>query len=335
MQTKRAAPGELREGAVPGVVQEVLRSPGQPLDAEARAFFEPRFGSDFSGVRVHAGEQAAQSASSVNALAYTVGPHIVFGAGQYAPHSSGGRHLLAHELTHVNQSSQTAQDSGQTMFRLIAAWSRCPDGLNSAPDDVATDLGAVDARAAEMSQLVSDLVGARPPDADTLQAYEDRFGLPPAAGKGFLDRLTGTVKPTQEAATSAELSILSRRFAMVARLFREPLQYVCAGDAASVARANVPNCEAFAWSRRGVGQIVLCPPFWNDSANSDEQAAVLLHEAFHIVWGPSDPRKIGEVGDVIFRGSGGRFVNAHCYNEFAAQLMGTTSPAVRCPPPEP
>ena len=64
---------------------------------------EPRFGHDFSGVRVHTDARAAESAWSVNALAYTVGRDVVFGTGQYAPGTSGGRRLLAHELTHVVQ----------------------------------------------------------------------------------------------------------------------------------------------------------------------------------------------------------------------------------------
>jgi hypothetical protein len=64
---------------------------------------EPRFGYDFSGVRVHSDARAAESAREVNALAYTVGPHITFGTGQYVPHTSAGQRLLAHELAHVVQ----------------------------------------------------------------------------------------------------------------------------------------------------------------------------------------------------------------------------------------
>jgi Domain of unknown function (DUF4157) len=87
----------------PPIVHEVLSSPGQPLDVGTRAFMEPRFGHDFSHMRVHADAQAAESARSVNALAYTVGQHVVFGAGQYEPETSKGKRLLAHELTHVVQ----------------------------------------------------------------------------------------------------------------------------------------------------------------------------------------------------------------------------------------
>src|SRR5439155_22688099 len=85
------------------IVHEVLSSPGLPLDAATRALMEPRFGYDLSAIRVHADAKAAVSAASVNALAYTVGRHIVFGKGRYAPTSSTGRRLLAHEIAHVLQ----------------------------------------------------------------------------------------------------------------------------------------------------------------------------------------------------------------------------------------
>lgn len=84
----------------PPIVHEVLLSPGRPLDPATRAFFEPRFGHDFSEVRVHTDTKAAQSARLVSARAFTVGQDIVFGSGQYGPRR---RELLAHELTHVIQ----------------------------------------------------------------------------------------------------------------------------------------------------------------------------------------------------------------------------------------
>lgn len=89
--------------AAPPVVHEVLRSPGQLLAAATRAFMEPRFGHDFAKVRVHTGSKATESARAVNALAFTVGSNIVFGAGQYRQETDAGRNLLAHELAHVVQ----------------------------------------------------------------------------------------------------------------------------------------------------------------------------------------------------------------------------------------
>jgi len=93
----------------PPIVHEVLRSPGQPLDQQTRAFFEPRFGHDFSKVRVHTDARAAESARAVNALAYTVGRDLVFGTGQHTPGTVASKRLLAHELTHSIQQAESIQ----------------------------------------------------------------------------------------------------------------------------------------------------------------------------------------------------------------------------------
>jgi peptidoglycan hydrolase-like protein with peptidoglycan-binding domain len=98
----------------PFAVHTVLNSGGgQPLDATTRAFMEPRFGHDFSQVRVHTDARAAESARAVSALAYTVGKNVVFGAGHYAPETSVGQRLLAHELTHVVQQQKASNASLQ------------------------------------------------------------------------------------------------------------------------------------------------------------------------------------------------------------------------------
>jgi hypothetical protein len=89
--------------AIPPVVREVLLTSGQPLDADTRAFMEPRFRHDFSRVRVHTDEKAAKSANAVNAQAYAVGSSVVFGAGKYDLHKTTGKELLAHELEHIIQ----------------------------------------------------------------------------------------------------------------------------------------------------------------------------------------------------------------------------------------
>ena len=111
LQRKSNGPTEL--DAVPSVVHDTLRSSGQPLDAATRSFFEPRFGYDFSRVRLHTDSRAAESAQAVNALAYTVGNDVVFGAGHYSPGSSAGNRLLAHELTHVVQQNGSSATSLQ------------------------------------------------------------------------------------------------------------------------------------------------------------------------------------------------------------------------------
>jgi hypothetical protein len=109
-------------GQAPPIVHDVLRSQGQPLDAASQFYMGARFGHDFSGVKVHTDGTAAESARSVNALAYTVGNDVVFGAGQYAPHTPAGRRTLAHELAHTIQQGGGLQ--------------RIPDSLSiSSPQD--------------------------------------------------------------------------------------------------------------------------------------------------------------------------------------------------------
>jgi hypothetical protein len=112
---QRSALGRGSVVSAPPAVHNVLNSPGRPLDAGIRASMEPRFGHDFSRVRVHADARAAESARAVDALAYTVGRDVVFGAGQYAPATAQGQKLLAHELAHVVQQGDAAFQPGSAL----------------------------------------------------------------------------------------------------------------------------------------------------------------------------------------------------------------------------
>jgi len=109
IQTKEL-PGQSPE-VTPSLSSSIqsLRGGGQPLPESTRAYFEPRFGRDFSQVRVHADSRAAEVARVVNAQAFTVGRDMVFGSGQYSPETSGGKQLMAHELTHVVQQGNVSE----------------------------------------------------------------------------------------------------------------------------------------------------------------------------------------------------------------------------------
>lgn len=104
----KSAGGAATSGVAPAAVHEALAAPGRPLDAASRGFFEPRFGQDFAAVRIHEGSVASRSAREIHALAYTVGQHIVLGAG------GADQRLLAHELAHTVQQSG---DAGATLQR--------------------------------------------------------------------------------------------------------------------------------------------------------------------------------------------------------------------------
>jgi hypothetical protein len=99
----------------PSPEPDVLGGQGQPLGRATRDFMEPRFGHDFSGVRVHTGAEAARSARSVQARAFTLGQDIVFGGGEYSPGTHAGQRLLAHELTHTIQQGKR----GGQLQRLV------------------------------------------------------------------------------------------------------------------------------------------------------------------------------------------------------------------------
>lgn len=102
--------GGIAGNPAPSIVHDVLSSGGgSPLEHGTRSFMEDRFGQDFSNVRVHTNDHAADSAKAIDAKAYTSGNNIVFDNGQYNPGSQSGQTLLAHELAHVVQQSGSIQ----------------------------------------------------------------------------------------------------------------------------------------------------------------------------------------------------------------------------------
>jgi hypothetical protein len=369
------ASASILTGEVPGIVHDVLRSPGQPLDAGTRAFMEPRFGYDFGDVRIHTDSKASQSARAVNARAYTVGRDIVFEKGQYAPMGPEGGLLLAHELAHVTQQYGSSSSSagneavsarditgaaaasvsagkgnaagdldrtpaGPTLFRKVGSVT-CAANAFGAPDDPRTALEAVDPLAVDLANQAADALATDATDvlsgipgspSVTFQSYQDHFGLPSAAGKGFLNRLTGVVKPSQEIAASEELAILSRRFRLVANLYSQTVNYRCPGDQTfNLIGCSAGTCgDSFAFSCRGNSTVILCQPFWDSLGSDQAKAAALIHEATHIIFGPSGLSLPGEIGEATQKGPGRNFNVAGCYEFIIDDIAGVDSSPV-CP----
>jgi len=129
VQRKETGDGDASGKAAPSVVSDVLSSgSGRPMESGTRQFMESRFGQDFSQVRVHTDSRAAESASAIQARAYTSGRDVVFGSGEYQPGSTEGQRLLAHELVHVGQQGggsrtqiqrATAQDCSKEDMEII------------------------------------------------------------------------------------------------------------------------------------------------------------------------------------------------------------------------
>ncbi len=149
----------------PSVVNDTLRSSGDPLDRETRTQMEDRFGYDFSRVRILSDGQAAESARAINAEAYTVGEQIVFGGGHYAPQTESGRWLLAHELTHVIQQRGDAVAPTQADGRAIQR-----------DEDVKEDFDTEQRRLIRDAKTVSDVKDINA-QAFHLASDDDRYRL--------------------------------------------------------------------------------------------------------------------------------------------------------------
>lgn len=157
LHTKRSDTASVGNAVDTATAARVAQRGGEPLSRDARAFFEPRFGHDFSHVRVHADGEAAHAARSVQARAYTLGHDIVFGAGQYSPSTRVGRHLLAHELTHVVQQGAGA----------IAQVRRAPPAPSTAAGSDFDIVGKPDDSAADTTRIHFDK------DSDVIDSDED------------------------------------------------------------------------------------------------------------------------------------------------------------------
>jgi hypothetical protein len=276
-----------------------------------RRGFEASFGTDLSRVRVHDDAAAAASAADVDALAYTVGPHVVFARGRYAPETAAGRRLLAHELTHVVQ-----QDGGgQTLQRTPARQVNCAPGPLNVPGappltiaDPVAEITAAENRAAALldeaiatldfvrRRIVAGAAAAWPTIGDALGQALRVAGLDPDDRAAWTGNGIGTIG----------------LFLTRLRLIRRPIGagsffFTCIGPAAgSIGACFGPICQGgnFGASCPGSFRMHLCPPWWR--ANAEFRAGVIIHETAH--------------NFAAFMGHTGRQANIECFVRFAQIL---------------
>jgi len=290
---RRASHGE-EPSSVPPIVNEVLRSPGEPLDVTTRTFFERRLGHDFGKVRVHADAQAAESARLVNALAYAVGHHVVFGASRHEPPTRSGLQLLAHELTHVVQQRDSAEPSS---LRLGTTSDPCEKEAESVAGAALS--GSAIAKVSERPAVIARQPAAPAPipDQQTMQNAEVRrsgmllFALSKLAdlttavrgGKGndpafaptaaavthWLNVPLGdpTFLPTVEKAEG----IIGKSLNAKTKIVRSPESNAdCRGHPYAVSNIGIPQLN-----------IRCCDAFF--AAGQECQADIMAHEYFHLV----------------------------------------------------
>lgn len=148
-----------------------LRGGGQPLPPSARAFFEPRFGQDFSQVRVHTDGRAAESARAIQARAFTAGQDVVFGAGEYGPETCRGRKLLAHWQEEKEQENPEPQELLQ---RQTEEEEEKKETGAAQPETTAAETPAVAAHTEARIQAMRG--GGQPLPAPTRAFFEPRLG---------------------------------------------------------------------------------------------------------------------------------------------------------------
>jgi hypothetical protein len=273
--------------AAPPIVHDVLRSPGQPLDATTRAFMEPRFGHDFSSVRVHTDSRAAESARAVNALAYTVGSSIAFDTGYYRPDSTASQQLIAHELTHVVQQSQNTANNQTNETNLEAEANRVASAITK--ENIQPMLTS-STRSGLQRQQSGGQAAHPSPIRPTLQQQR----IIDAARRTAAIRCQTAMFRVHGIDLGSEWHMRARSLARVMFEWNNPnmeqigevissmVGYLTSGVQVMVAPANDQECGNRAAYVRGLRPpIVLCPAFFN-SGGPEQQIRTMIHEAAHL-----------------------------------------------------
>lgn len=245
------------ETSVPPIVDEVVRAPGHPLEASAGAFFERRFGYNLSRVRTYTDAKAAESVAATNALDYTVGEHIAFAPNSYAPGTSTGRKLLAHESAHVLQ-----QRLG-SLARQPSPPAPAPSPQSVIADANTRRIGTLLFVLSELSDVINTVQSGLDPNPYTFTAAAIQHWLFVAPGDpAFLV----TVQAAQQLFLN-NLGLTPRLLYQSNGVQVDPFGNACP-----------PN---FAYSRGGVDPIFICDNFLASGPGC--QRDVMIHEHFHLL----------------------------------------------------
>lgn len=274
------------------------------MPADQLGFFKSRFGADFSNVQIHQGAQAAEAARSVGARAYALGHDIVFGEGEYHPDTPSGRHLLAHELTHVLQQAGNGRAHGGLM--------RSPVQIQRAPLENCTDtqVGTIDSARGQALQ-----------DLDVAIALLE----PRPLSQRAQDAMWLTFRDTDD----LKAFIVTEYLRMIKD--RLPVQQIeC--DQVPYHR---DDCKAGAGSgttNSGLGYTYLCMGYWDNSRVDRERT--LIHEVAHrFIFRGGDPGYFDPIcqatGQTMKLSIAERFGNADSYACLAYLLARETAEALR------
>lgn len=313
---KCAACTEAENGPEAGAtraVADVLSAPGRSLADSDRAYFETRFGADFSGVRVHADSDSDSAARALDARAFTRGRSIAFAAGEYAPDTPAGRHLLAHELAHVVQGQ--GDPSGEVR--------RAPAGPGAAEATpaakVATAANVQDCQGNDAREVLAALRIA-PGAARMAAAAIMTRPLSPAVA-AVLTRIFGPNAQQQTTAIALRLHLIASGLPNVTCECENPgsvaYDFFCEN-----AVAYVRAVPAFF----GMGNIHICQPQFRNMSQRD-QVATIVHEGAHRFINADDEAYYAagcaDTAETLALSDADRMDNADCY---ACLMQGIVSP---------
>ncbi len=274
------------------------------MPADQLGFFESRFGADFSDVQIHQGAQAAEAARSVGARAYALGHDIVFGEGEYHPDTPSGRHLVAHELTHVLQQAGSGRAHGGLMRSPVqiqrSPLENCTDTqvetINGARDQALQDLDVAITvlEPRPLSQPAQDAMWLTFRDTDALKAFIVTEYL-----RMIKDRL-----PVQQIECE-----------------QEPYHRDDCKDGAGAGTTN-----------SGLGYTYLCMGYWDK--HREDRERTLIHEVAHrFIFRGGDPGYFDPIcqatGQTMRLSIAQRFGNADSYACLAYLLARETAEALR------
>ena len=337
----------------PHSVHQTLASPGRPLEPALRQDMEQRFGHDFSRVRLHADPLAAESARAVDALAYTVGDHIVFGQGRYSPGSAEGRRLLAHELAHVTQ--HPGHSLAAPAALEISDHPHLEEEAKSMASAITRSEPSHLTRPHQSGAGLHRQKGAAPKKPTPADIIEEARAAAYLRVQIANQRIQGVgpAGPTDPDLAAHERQLEARRLAQVLFNWADPnmrqveeivgkmLTALAPGSSVKQAAASDPNCAGLvpAYVIGNKPPIVLCPRWF--SMSPEDRIRNMVHEAAHVA-GIGQPKSEGYcVAFTCEAVCGSGFTAADAWSQYVHCLSGRpadvstvpTKPSAKSPKP--
>ncbi len=240
IQKKGNSGGARASEAVTGRINST-RGGGAGMDKQTKSFMEDRFGTDFSGVRIHTGDYAVQMSNELNAQAFTVGNDIYFNSGKYDTSSDSGRHLLAHELTHTVQQGGSGENG--TISPMIQKVDMpCATLLNLPDTNIISGTAAHGVIVADFNSRVAGALSISIPGASAApQRTEGGKGSPDQIDPQIIGGLAGTGFPdlARKAGTILEIAeIKPATYMWMAEGAAQVGRYITQGNATDAQQAG-------------------------------------------------------------------------------------------------